>query len=160
VHAVLAGKDIRPWSKPFVVGVKAPMEMWALAMDKVRYVGEPVAVVIAESRYLAEDAADLVTVDYEPLAAVVAIEDAIRADAPVLHEAAGSNVVSDRSFRYGDPETAFANAAHCIELTAHYPRNSCTPIEGAVVIAQYLSEEEGYDASSNSISRVRSRCIP
>jgi 2-furoyl-CoA dehydrogenase large subunit len=149
VRAVLTGADIRDWSKPFVVGVKAPMEMWALAMDKVRYVGEPVAVVIAESRYLAEDAADVVVVDYEPLAPATSIEDAIHPDAAVLHESVGTNVVSDRSFRYGEPEAAFAQAAHCIELTVHYPRNSCTPIEGAVVVAEYLSGEEGYDASSN-----------
>lgn len=149
VRAVLTGKDIRDWSKPFVVGVKAPMEMWALSMDKVRYVGEPVAVVIAESRYLAEDAADLVAVEYEPLAPVTSIEDAIHPDAAVLHETVGMNVVSDRSFRYGDPEAAFDRAAHCVELTVHYPRNSCTPIEGAVVVAEYLSREEGYDASSN-----------
>jgi 2-furoyl-CoA dehydrogenase large subunit len=149
VRAVLTGKDIADWSRPFVVGVKAPMEMWALAMDRVRYVGDPVAVVVAESRYLAEDAADLITVEYTQLPAVTSIEDAIRDDAVVLHEAVGSNIVSDRNFRYGDPETAFANAAHCIELTARYPRNSCTPIEGSVVVAEYLSDEEGYDASSN-----------
>src|SRR5881227_2081432 len=58
VRAVLTGADIQDWSKPFVVGVKAQMEMWALAMDKVRYVGEPVAVVVADTRYLAEDGAD------------------------------------------------------------------------------------------------------
>jgi 2-furoyl-CoA dehydrogenase large subunit len=149
VRAILTGKDITDWARPFVVGVKAPMEMWPLAMDRVRYVGEPVAVVLAESRYLAEDAADLVTVEYTTLPAVMTIEDAIRDDAPVLHEAVGSNVVSDRSFRYGDPESAFKNAAHCIELTANYPRNSCTPIETSVVIAEYLSDEEGYDVSSN-----------
>jgi 2-furoyl-CoA dehydrogenase large subunit len=149
VRAVLTGADVAQWSKPFVVGVKAPMEMWALAMDRVRYVGEPVAVVVAESRYLAEDAADLVTVDYTQLPAITTIDDAIRPDAPVLHEAVGSNIVSDRDFRYGDPETAFAQAAHTVELTVRYPRNSCTPIEGGVAIAEYLSEEEGYDISSN-----------
>jgi 2-furoyl-CoA dehydrogenase large subunit len=149
VRAVLTGADVAAWSKPFVVGVKAPMEMWALAMDRVRYVGEPVAVVVAESRYLAEDAADLVTVDYTQLPAVTTIDDAIRSDATVLHEAVGSNVVSDRDFRYGDPEAAFARAAHTVELTVRYPRNSCTPIEGGVAIAEYLSEEEGYDISSN-----------
>jgi 2-furoyl-CoA dehydrogenase large subunit len=149
VRAVLTGADIAAWSKPFVVGVKAPMEMWALAMDRVRYVGEPVAVVVAESRYLAEDAADMVTVEYTQLPAVTTIDDAIRPDATVLHEAVGSNIVSDRDFRYGDPEAAFAEAAHTVELTVRYPRNSCTPIEGGVAIAEYLSEEEGYDISSN-----------
>jgi len=149
VRAVLTGSDLATWSKPFVVGVKAPMEMWALAVDRVRYAGEPVAVVVADTRYLAEDAADLLLVDYTQLDPVVSIEDAIGPDAPVLHEGHGSNIASDRSFRYGDPETAFARAPHTVELTVHYPRNSCTPIEGAVVVADYLSEEEGYDVASN-----------
>ncbi|MGX9219697.1 xanthine dehydrogenase family protein molybdopterin-binding subunit [Massilia varians] len=149
VRAVLTGRDLAAWSKPFVVGVKAPMEMWALAVDRVRYAGEPVAVIVADTRYLAEDAADLLVVDYTQLDPVVSIESAIRPDAPILHEGHGSNIASDRSFRYGDPETAFANAPHTVELTVHYPRNSCTPIEGAVVVADYLSEEEGYDVASN-----------
>jgi len=149
VRAVLTGADLAAWSKPFVVGVKAQMEMWALAVDKVRYVGEPVAVVVAENRYLAEDAADLLLVDYEQLAPVAGIDEAIVPGAPVLHEAVGSNVVSDRTFRYGDPETAFAAADHTVALTVRYPRNSCTPMECAVVIADWLSEEEGYDVASN-----------
>jgi len=149
VRAVLTGQDIRDWSRPFVVGVKAPMEMWALATDRVRFVGDPVAVVVAESRYLAEDAVDLVKVAYTPLPAVTTVDDAIRDDATILHEGVGSNVVSDRHFRYGDPETAFAQAAHVIEIQTRYPRNSCTPIEGSVVVAEYLSDEEGYDVSSN-----------
>jgi 2-furoyl-CoA dehydrogenase large subunit len=149
VRAVLTGEDIAAWSRPFVVGVKQPMEQWALAMDRVRYVGEPVAVVIAESRYVAEDGADLVEVAYETLPAAVTVDEAIAEDAPVLHEKVGSNVVSDRSFRYGDPEAAFAQAAHRVGLTVRYPRNSCTPIECAVVVAEYLSAQDGYDVRSN-----------
>jgi 2-furoyl-CoA dehydrogenase large subunit len=61
----------------------------------------------------------------------------------------GSNVVSDRHFSYGNPDDAFAQADHTISLTVKYPRNSCTPIEGGVVIAEFLSAEEGYDVSSN-----------
>ena len=101
VRAVLTGADVQRWAQPFVVGVKQPMQHWPLAVDRVRYAGEPVAVVIAEDRYLAEDAADLVRVDYTPLPAVVEIDAAMAADAVLLHPAVGSNVVSDRSFRYG-----------------------------------------------------------
>lgn len=149
VRAVLTGADIKRWSQPFVVGVKQPMEHWCLAMDRVRYVGEPVAVVVAESRYLAEDALDLVDIEYEVLPVAITIEDAIRATAPLLHPAVGSNVVSDRSFRYGDPAAMFAGAPHRIALTVRYPRNSCTPIECAVVVAEFLAGEEGYDVTSN-----------
>ena len=59
VRAVLTGADVKRWSEPFVVGVKQPMEYRCLAVERVRYVGEPVAVVVAESRALAEDALDL-----------------------------------------------------------------------------------------------------
>lgn len=149
VRAVLTGADVQRWSKPFIVGVKQPMELWALAVDKVRYAGEPVAVVIAESRYLAEDALELLEADYEPLPAVVDIESAAAEGAPVLHERVGSNVVSDRSFRYGDPEAAFAAAPRRVALSVHYPRNSCTPIETAIVIAEFVSEQDGYDVQSN-----------
>jgi 2-furoyl-CoA dehydrogenase large subunit len=149
VHAVLTGADVRRWSKPFIVGVKQPMEMWALAVDKVRYTGEPVAVVVAESRYLAEDALELIEVEYDPLLAVVDIEAAAGEGAPILHAAVGSNVVSDRSFSYGAPDIAFASAAHRVSLSVRYPRNSCTPIETAVVLAEFLSEEAGYDLQSN-----------
>ncbi|MGF6413467.1 2-furoyl-CoA dehydrogenase large subunit [Paraburkholderia sp. MM5482-R2] len=149
VHAVLTRDDLRAWSRPFVVGVKSPMEQWALAMDRVRYVGEPVAVVMAESRALAEDALDLIKVDYAMLDPVTSIEQSVRGDAPVLHERVGSNVISDRRFRYGEPEAAFENAPHRVKLVAHYPRNTCAPIECGVVIAEYLSGGEGYDVTSN-----------
>jgi 2-furoyl-CoA dehydrogenase large subunit len=149
VRAVLTGADIQSWSRPFVVGVKAPMEQWALAMDRVRYVGEPVAVVVAESRALAEDALDLVKVEYRTLPPVVSIDAAIADQAPVLHPGVGSNVVSDRHFRYGNPEAAFAHAPHRVKLIARYPRNTCAPIECGVVIAEHLSGDEGYDVTSN-----------
>jgi len=149
VRAVLSGADIKRWAAPFVVGVKAPMEHWCLAVDKVRYVGEPVALVVAEDRYLAEDALELIDVEYEALAAAVEIESAIAAHAPILHERVGSNVVSDRSFVYGDPDAAFASAPHRVRLHVRYPRNSCTPIEGSVVVAEHMSAEEGYEVLAN-----------
>lgn len=149
VRAVLTGEDLPAWSRPFIVGVKAPMEHWALARERVRYVGEPVAVVVAESRALAEDGAERIKVEYRPLRAVTSIAAALAGDAPVLHAKLDSNVVSDRHFRYGDPEAAFAQAAHTVSLHADYPRNSCTPIECGVVIAEHLPGDEGYDVISN-----------
>jgi 2-furoyl-CoA dehydrogenase large subunit len=148
VRAILTRDDIKRCSAPFVVGVKSPMECWSLAIDKVRYVGEPVAVVVAESRYIAEDALDLIDVTYEALPAVVDVVRASKTSATVLHEAVGSNVVSDRSFRYGDPESAFENAAHRVTITIDYPRNSCTPIECFGCVAEYLGED-GYDVLSS-----------
>jgi 2-furoyl-CoA dehydrogenase large subunit len=149
VRAVLTREDVEAWAAPFVVGVKQPMQHWPLAMDRVRYAGEPVAVVVAENRALAEDALDLIQVSYRPQPVAVAIEDALAPDAPLLHPAVGSNVVSDRSFRYGDPGAAFAAAPHRVSLTVRYPRNSCTPIECGVVVAEHLPGDEGYEVLSN-----------
>ncbi|WP_248323559.1 MULTISPECIES: molybdopterin cofactor-binding domain-containing protein [unclassified Caballeronia] len=149
VRAILTRDDLRPWSRPFVVGVKSPMEQWALAMDRVRYVGEPVAVVMAESRAIAEDAMDLIKVEYALRDPVTSIEQAVQEDSPVLHERVGTNVISDRHFSYGDPQSAFERAPHRVKLVAHYPRNTCAPIECGVVIAEYLSGDEGYDVTSN-----------
>ena len=148
VRAIVTRDDVKRWSAPFVVGIKSPMECWSLAIEKVRYVGEPVAVVVAESRYIAEDALDLIDEEYQALSAVVEIVRASESNAVVLHDAVGSNVVSDRSFRYGDPESAFASAAHRVELTIDYPRNSCTPIECFGCVAEYLGDD-GYDVLSN-----------
>ena len=79
-----------------------------LAGDKVRYVGEAVAAVVAESRYLAEDALEHIVVEFEPLAALVDAEAALERDAPLLHEEAGTNVLVARSFSRGEPERALA----------------------------------------------------
>ena len=85
VAAVLTGADVTALSASLVVGVKAPIECWPIATDRVRYVGEPVAVVVAADRYLAEDALELIEVDYEPLSAIV---DPLAALDPALAGAA------------------------------------------------------------------------
>ncbi len=149
VHAVVTGEDARAWSTPFLVGVRQPMEHWCIATDRVRYAGEPVAIVVADDRYRAEDALAAIEVRYEPLPAVVDPEAALAPEAPILHEAVGANLISRRDFRYGDPETAFARAANRIETTVRYPRNACTPIECLGLIASYHPGDGGYDVLSN-----------
>lgn len=149
VRTVVTGADAKAWAAAFVVGVKQPMEHWCIAVDRVRYVGEPVAVVVAEDRYAAEDALDTIKVEYRPLRAVVDTEAAVATGAPLLHEKVGSNVVSDRHFLYGDPDAAFARAAHRVRLKIRYPRNSCTPIECFVVLAEHSPDDGGYDVLSN-----------
>jgi CO/xanthine dehydrogenase Mo-binding subunit len=79
VAAVLTGAEVRALGASLVVGVKAAMECWPIAVDRVRYVGEPVAVVVAADRYLAEDALDLIEPRYEALPAVVDPCAALRA---------------------------------------------------------------------------------
>ena len=112
VVTVLTGEDAAAWSRPFIAGVKQPMRHYALAVDRVRYTGEPVAVVVARDRYGAEDALERIEVEYRELDPVVDAVAAAAPGAPLLHRDVGSNVVSDRRFRYGDPDAAFAGAAH------------------------------------------------
>ena len=71
VVTVLTGEDIVAWSRPFIAGVKQPMRHYALAVDRVRYTGEPVAVVVARDRYGAEDALERIEVEYRELDPVV-----------------------------------------------------------------------------------------
>jgi len=149
VECVITGADARRWTRPFAVAAKTAMEQWCLAADRVRYVGEPVAVVLAGDRHAAEDGAELVAVAYRPLPPVVDPEAAAGPGAPLLHRAVGSNIVSDRSFRYGGPEAAFAAAAHRVSVTVRYPRNAGTPIETAAVVAEYLPGEGSYDVTAN-----------
>lgn len=149
VDCVVTGEDARRWTRPLAVAVKTAMEQWCLAIDRARYVGEPVAVVLAGNRETAEDALERIAVDYRPLLPIVEPEAAARSDAPLLHPSVGSNVISERMFRYGDPETAFADAEHKISITTRYPRNSATPIECFVVIAEYSPGEEAYEIVAN-----------
>ena len=95
VVGVVTGADVLEHSKPFSIGVTAPVRYYCAATDKARFVGEPVAVVVARDRYTAEDAADLVQVSYEPLPAIVDPERALDADAAVLHEAGGSHLADN-----------------------------------------------------------------
>src|SRR5579872_7137897 len=144
VFAVLTGADIKALTTSLVVGIKAAIECWPIAIDRVRYVGEPVAIVVASDRYRAEDALDLIEVRYRSLPAVV---DPLAAAAPgavVLHPGAKGNVIGERRFRYGDPESAFAAAAHRIRVEVRYPRNSCTPIETYGVVAEYDAADDAY----------------
>ena len=149
VDCVVIGEDARRWTRPFAVALKTPMQHWCLAVDRVRYVGEPVSVALARDRHTAEDALERITVRYRPLPPVIDAEKAAEPDAPLLHPAVGSNVVSARGFRYGDPEAAFAAAAHRVSVTTRYPRNAACPLECFVVIAEYLPGEAAYEVTAN-----------
>lgn len=149
VAAVLIGSDIKAITNSLVVGVKAPVECWPIAIDRVRYVGEPVAVIVAIDRARAEDAAELINVEYRPRGAVVDPLGALAPGAPVLHDGFPGNLASDRTFRYGDPEKAFADAPHRFSIDVRYPRNSCTPIETYGVVASHDAGEDAYEVLAN-----------
>ena len=149
VAAVVTGAEVTRLSASLAVGVRAPIACWPIAVDRVRYVGEPVAVIVAADRYLAEDALDLIEVEYEPLTAVIDPVAALDPSQPVLHEGFGQNLANERAFAYGDPEQAMAQAAHRVSVTIDYPRNSCTPIETYGVVAEYNAAEDAYDVLAN-----------
>ena len=99
VHTVLTGEELCAATDSLATGVDAPkLTRWALAHERVRYAGEWVAAVVADSRALAEDAAELVDVEYEPLPHVTDPERAMADDSPLVHPAHASNVILHRNF--------------------------------------------------------------
>ena len=112
------------------------MKDYALAVGKVRYIGEPVVAVVAETRELARDASELVMVDYEPLDVVVDAREALEDGAPVLHEECGGNMSYAGVWEWGDVDAAFAEADHVVKISElHFDRFNSTPLEldGALV---------------------------
>jgi len=149
VIGVLTGEEVASLSRPFPSAIGRAVEHRAAAAGVARYAGEPVAVVVARDRYVAEDAAERVAVTYEPLAVAASLEAALADGAPVLHEALGSNVVSDRSFAYGDAAAALAGADLVVRRRFRHPRSSCTPVEGAGVICAWDPAAGAVTAWSN-----------
>jgi carbon-monoxide dehydrogenase large subunit len=111
--------------------------LWPLARGKVRYVGEPVVAVLAESRYLAEDALDHVQIEYEPLPFAIRAEDAVRDGAPLLHEEAGTNAIIERSFGRGDVDAAFNRAAVRVGTTFRMRRKTAVAVENRCYLAEW-----------------------
>ena len=145
VVAVLTGAEIASQTQPFIeIGPDpcAKIKDYPLAVSKVRYQGEPVAAVVAESAALADDAAELVQVDYEALDPVVDAEDALT-DKSILHEEAGTNRIWNGVFEYGDLEQAFKHAAYVVQIKKmHFHRFSSTPLETNVVLAQWDNKDD------------------
>lgn len=108
-----------------------------LARDKVRHVGEPVALVIAESRYLAEDAAELIFVEYEPLTAVTGLAEALQPDTALVHDDLGSNTSAHVVQKKGAYETAKSQADLLIQRRFHYDHGVAAAMENRGVVAEW-----------------------
>ena len=133
VVGILTGEDVARLSRPFPAGVDAPgFPLYAAAVETTRYQGEPLAVVVARDRYVAEDALELVEVDYEPLEPVV--DPLVAADGPEM--------VSERRFTYGEVARAFADADLVVRERFRFPRWSGVPLECYGVVADW-SEAAG-----------------
>ncbi len=142
VHAVWTHADIAPHlatdllegalpSAAFRLEVHRPV----LPREEVAYVGEPVAVVIADDRYVAEDAAALVAVEYEPLPAVADCRDALAEGAPTVYSGAPHNLVAAFPFAYGEPDAAFEGAAHVVRESLWQHRGGGHSMECRGVLA-------------------------
>ncbi len=133
VITVVTGRELAEWSTnlrlaPPIEGLQ-PVEMTPLPIDKVRFQGDPVACIVAEDRYRAEDAMELVVVEYEPLEPVVDMLAALEDGAPLVDHDLTSNLVSHQSFSAGNPARRFADTAHVVESTFSQHRQTHAPIE-------------------------------
>lgn len=144
VTAVLTGVDVGRWCAP---AFTAP-EGWGsycMAVDKVRFVGEPVAAVAATSRYLAEDALELIKVEYELLAPVANPDEAMAPGAPLLFEERGTNVILSRTYTWGEIDQVFAAADRVVRRRFRWNRVGANPMETFGCICQW-------DLSDNSLT--------
>ncbi len=158
VICTLTGEEISKLIDPFFEIGPSPSNKildYPMAVDRARYQGEPLAAVIAETPATAEDAAELVRVDYEPLDAVIHGEVAAT-DKTILHDAMATNVVWNGVFEYGEVDKAFAEAAHVIHIDhLHMHRFSSTPLENNAVIAQWDDNDQRlYFWSNNSFPTI------
>jgi carbon-monoxide dehydrogenase large subunit len=142
VAAVLVAADINPRCEPFVAvalhrpGHRSPPQS-LIAADRAVWQGQPVALIAAESRASAEDAAELVTIEWQPLPAVADQLTAIAPDAPVVHAALGDNVAFDFSIEKGEADKAFAEADLVIEEELRFERQMAATLETRGLIADF-----------------------
>lgn len=141
VAAVITADDLGGGGPPIPMRMfsEAGMEAYLqrpLAQEFVRYSGEPVAVILASSRYEAEDAAEQIAVDYEPLPAVTDAEQALSATAPRVHAGTSSNLVRSFQVRSGDVDAAFAAAEVIVEARIACQRHAAVPMETRGLVAE------------------------
>ena len=140
VVCVLTGQEVGELVQPFMqIGPEpgAKLVDKPMAVKRVRYQGEPVAAVAAESRAAAEDAAELVQVEYDMLDCVTTAEQALT-DQSILHDEVGTNRIYQDVFEWGEVDEAFGEAAHVVEIDRlHFHRFSSTPLENNAMIATW-----------------------
>ena len=157
VLAILTGQEVARQTQPIKPrAITEPVIQYAMAVDKVRYVGEPIAVVVAVDEYIAEDALELIQVDFEPLPAVVEIADALKEDAPLIFEEAASNVLLHDVMEHGDLEDAYRQADRIVKETFHIQRYSSTPLETWGMIVKYEKATDSFVVWANDQQHGRS----
>ncbi len=126
--------DVAPF-QPFGPPGLATPSYRVLADDRVRFAGEPLALVVATGRAAAEDAADLVEAAIDPLPAVITIDEALDGSLPPLFDDVGTNVMFRRSDVWGEPDEAFARAPHVVSIDLELSRHANAPMEGRAILA-------------------------
>jgi len=145
VRAVYTGAEIAQRVKPLRVGGSSllrPVKLYPLAVEKVRYFGEPVAVVVADNCYLAEDAVDAVSVDYEILPVAIDTEAAMEPGSPPVHEDVGSNIVYKYHFATDGIDKVFQDAEIVIKEKIRSHRITACPIEPRAYLAHFNKDED------------------
>jgi 2-furoyl-CoA dehydrogenase large subunit len=138
VHAVLTGEEFQANTDPSLPGVDAAsVTRYSLAKDVVRYAGEWVVAVVADSRALAEDASELVQVEYEQTPHVVDPEFSLTEAAPLVHPSHGTNTILRRKFTWGTVDEDFERAQHKLSYRVRWARSSTVPIETFVVTCSW-----------------------
>lgn len=140
VICTLTGAEVAARTSPFMQfapGAGGQIVDRAMANDIARFQGEPVAAIVATSAMIAEDAAELIRVEYEPLHPVISAADAL-ADETILHEGAGTNVGWESVYEWGDVDSAFAAATHTVTIDdLYFHRFSSTPLECYGIVAKW-----------------------
>ncbi len=138
---VITAAEVKELSEPVPIGLPLPGQQntirWALAEGRVRHVGEPVVAILSTDRYIGADAASLVEIDYEPLPAVVDVEEALKDGAPKVYEDFPDNVAYRSPVNAGDAVAAFGNAEVTISQRIVQQRLAPVPMEARGVVAQY-----------------------
>jgi aerobic carbon-monoxide dehydrogenase large subunit len=133
ILAVVTGRELSEWTTPYRIAPPIegllPTEFTTLPIDTVRFMGDPLVCIVASDRYRAEDAAELLTVDYDVLTPVPDIVRALAPGAPLVDSALPSNLVSRQNFAAGDLARRFAEAAFVVEATFRQHRQTHAPIE-------------------------------
>ena len=138
VRAVLTGDEIAAHCDAIRFGLKLPEVKWyPLAVGQARYAGEWVCAVVADSPYIAEDAAELVEVDYEPLDPVIDPEEAFEETERLVHPGNGSNVLYHGHFHWGTVDEDFAAADETLKFRVRWGRSSTVPIETFGALARW-----------------------
>jgi 2-furoyl-CoA dehydrogenase large subunit len=146
VHCVLTGDELCAYTDPVLPGVDAPqVTRFALADGVTRYAGEWVAAVVADTRALAEDAAEWVQIEYEQTAHIVDPEAALKSDAPLVHPAHGTNLIFDRNFVWGPVEEDFSKCEHQLSYRVRWARSSTVPLETFAVTCEWNDASEVLD---------------